>query len=99
MHRFVEDHAPTGWWASISDLYQKALDFEINGLASGRVRDRSPERRNRRFPSRFHDHHERWHAKRGTHKDSAEGGFSEEGSECGSDDERGSGVGSETESM
>lgn len=39
---FVKDHAPKGWWTSISDLHQKALDFQINGLASDRVRDRSP---------------------------------------------------------
>ena len=32
--RCVEDQAPTGWWTNIQDLYQKALDFEINGLAS-----------------------------------------------------------------
>ena len=44
VRRFAEDHAPTGWWTNIQDLYQKALDFEINGLASSRARDRSPDR-------------------------------------------------------
>ena len=33
VRRFVEDHAPTGWWTNIQDLYQKAVDYEINGLA------------------------------------------------------------------
>ena len=44
VRRFVEDHAPTGWRTNIQDLYQKALDFEINGLASSRARDCSPDR-------------------------------------------------------
>ena len=25
---FVQDHAPSGWWIDIKDLYQKALDYE-----------------------------------------------------------------------
>ena len=42
---FVQDHAPSGWWTEIKDLYQKALDFEMNGIAStrARARARSPE--------------------------------------------------------
>ena len=38
---FVQDHAPAGWWTEIKDLYQKALDFEMNGLASLRARGRA----------------------------------------------------------
>ena len=52
VRRFVQDHAPTGWWTDINDLYQKALDYEVNGLASGRVRERSPERTNQPNASR-----------------------------------------------
>ena len=44
VRRFVEDHAPKGWWTNIHDLYQKALDFGFNGLASNGTRDRSPDR-------------------------------------------------------
>ena len=33
VRRFVEEHAPTGWWTNIQDLYQKAVDYEINDLA------------------------------------------------------------------
>ena len=44
VRRFVQDHAPTGWWSDMNDPYQKALDHEVNGLASGRLRERSPER-------------------------------------------------------
>ncbi|KAL3155224.1 hypothetical protein ABBQ32_013163 [Trebouxia sp. C0010 RCD-2024] len=42
---FVQDHTPSGWWTEIKDLYQKALDFEMKGIASSRarVRARSPE--------------------------------------------------------
>ena len=52
VRRFVQDHAPTGWWTDIHDLYQKALDYEVNGLASGRFRERSPERTNHANASR-----------------------------------------------
>ena len=45
VRRFVEDHAPTGWWTNIQGLYQKAVDFEINGLA--RARAGSPARADR----------------------------------------------------
>ena len=40
---FVQDHAPSGWWIDIKDLYQKALDFEMNGIASDRARARGAE--------------------------------------------------------
>lgn len=43
VHRIVHDHAPTEWWTGITDLYQKALNCEDNGVGCGRVRDRSPE--------------------------------------------------------
>ena len=52
VRRFMQDYAPTGWWTDINDLYQKALDYEVNGLASGRVRERSPERANQPNASR-----------------------------------------------
>ncbi|KAA6412351.1 MAG: hypothetical protein FRX49_12765 [Trebouxia sp. A1-2] len=42
VRRFVNDHASTGWYTNIKDLHHKALDHEINGLASGRDRDNSP---------------------------------------------------------
>ena len=72
---FVEDHAPTGWWTSISDLYQKALDFEVNGLSSGRTRDRSPERVDRYFAGRSTDHsRERRSAGQKKRKGGPEGG-------------------------
>jgi len=41
MCRFVQDHATTGWWNNISGVYQNALDYEVNSLANGRVRDHS----------------------------------------------------------
>ena len=40
---FVQDHAPSGWWIEIKDLYQSALDFEMNGIASNRARARGAE--------------------------------------------------------
>ncbi|KAA6430035.1 MAG: hypothetical protein FRX49_00466 [Trebouxia sp. A1-2] len=46
VRKFVDDHASTGWCTNIKDLYQKALEYEINGLASGRDRDISPVRGN-----------------------------------------------------
>ncbi|DBA74920.1 TPA: hypothetical protein ACH3X2_009248 [Trebouxia sp. C0005] len=46
VRKFVDDHAPTGWYTNVKELYQKALDYEINGLASGRDRDNSPVRGN-----------------------------------------------------
>ena len=39
VQRFVQDNAPAGWWTSIKDLYQKALDFEMNSVACYKHRD------------------------------------------------------------
>ena len=40
---FVQNNAPTGWWTDIEHLYQKAMDFEMNGLASGKSMARGPD--------------------------------------------------------
>ncbi|DBA97155.1 TPA: hypothetical protein ACH3X1_014921 [Trebouxia sp. C0004] len=85
VHRFAQDHARTGWWTEITDLYQKALDFEVNGLASGRVRDCSPGRTNQPNASRSNDSSERRYA--GKKRKGAPGGAG------GSPPNKGSGAG------
>ena len=44
VQRFVQDNAPSGWWTNIRDLYQKALDYELNGVAGGRSRESGCQR-------------------------------------------------------
>lgn len=35
---FVLNNPPTGWWTGIQEIYQKAWDFGMNGLASAKAK-------------------------------------------------------------
>ena len=62
VHSFVQVHASTGGWTDINDLYRKALDYEVNGLASRRGRECGPEGTNQPNASISSDSSGRCHA-------------------------------------
>ena len=53
----MQGNAPSGWWTNVCELYQKALDYELNGLARGRSRESEYQRSDTRHRADFRSRH------------------------------------------